>query len=45
MLAKMLLVEQKQVWQENGIQFAKQADIYHLHERAVDKIESFMRVT
>lgn len=40
-LADMLLSPERKNWQQNGINFAKQADIYSMPERAVDKIESF----
>jgi UDP-glucose:(heptosyl)LPS alpha-1,3-glucosyltransferase len=39
-LQDMLLSAQRTVWQQNGLAFAKQADIYSMSERAVDIIES-----
>lgn len=38
-LSEMLLSKQMPVWKQNAILYAKQADIYSLPERAVDKIE------
>lgn len=42
-LADMLLSAERKTWQQNGLDFAKQADIYSMPERAVDKIESFKK--
>ncbi|MEO8400544.1 MAG: glycosyltransferase family 4 protein [Gammaproteobacteria bacterium] len=42
-LVDMLLLPERKIWQQNGISFAKQADIYSMPERAVDKIESFKK--
>src|SRR5436190_18301030 len=39
-LAAMLLSPHRQRWQQNGLKFAKEADIYSMPERAVDMIES-----
>lgn len=39
-LEKMLLSEDKASWQQNGIAFAKNEDIYSLPEKAADIIES-----
>lgn len=38
-LQKMLSFSDKQLWRQNGLDFAKTADIYHLPERAADFIE------
>ncbi len=39
-LQKMLLSTERTAWHENGLAFAKTADIYTMPERAVDVIES-----
>lgn len=39
-LSKMLLSVEREGWKRNAIDFAKQADIYSLPERAVDHIEA-----
>ncbi len=39
-LADMLISSQRLQWQQNGLAFAQQADIYSLPERAADMIES-----
>src|SRR5579872_1266892 len=38
-LQNMLLSPTRQMWQQNGLAFAKNADIYNMPERAVDVIE------
>lgn len=40
-LVEMLTGDQRTLWHENGLNFAKTADIYSLPERAVDLIEKF----
>ena len=40
-LRDMLLSPDRKQWQQNGLAFAKQADIYTMPERAADLIESF----
>jgi UDP-glucose:(heptosyl)LPS alpha-1,3-glucosyltransferase len=41
-LQEMLLSPLRQKWQQNGLAFAKTADIYSMPERAVDVIESLI---
>jgi len=38
LLLEMLLSEERQAWQENGIKFGRYADIYSMPERAADEI-------
>ena len=38
LLLEMLLSEERQAWQENGIKFGRYADIYSMSERAADEI-------
>lgn len=40
MLVRMLLSDQREIWQKNAISYAKKADIYSLPQRAVDYIEA-----
>lgn len=42
-LQKMLLSPERVRWQKNGLEFAKQADIYNLPEKAADLIERIKR--
>ena len=39
-LQEMMLSSKRQIWHENGLKFAKSADIYEMPQRAVDVIES-----
>lgn len=39
-LQDMLLSRQREIWRQNGLAFAREADIYSMPERAVDVIES-----
>jgi len=41
-LQKMLLSPERDEWKQNGIAFAKQADIYHLQDRMAELIESMV---
>lgn len=41
-LLAMLQSSNRPTWSKNGIHFAKTADIYHLPQRAVDLLESFV---
>lgn len=42
-LEKMLLSPEKAAWQQNGLAFAKKADLYSLPEKAADLIENIGR--